>query len=96
MDGPELLAGKKAKKFGDCQCVMPGRINCLHVGQDGLERLALLRRLRPAATRGFAPAGPRDSTGSDCDPPLVIRHPIHHRVTPAPEFLRGHVKTGIG
>ena len=27
MDGPELLAGKKAKKLGDCQCVMPGRMS---------------------------------------------------------------------
>jgi len=26
IDGPDRLAGKKAKKFGDCQCVMPGRI----------------------------------------------------------------------
>src|SRR5580700_10423719 len=25
--GPDALAGKKAKKFGDCQCVMPGTIN---------------------------------------------------------------------
>src|SRR5271170_6352937 len=25
--GPEALAGKKAKKLGDCQCVMPGRIS---------------------------------------------------------------------
>src|SRR3984885_5652857 len=25
--GPDALAGKKAKKFGDCQCVMPGRIS---------------------------------------------------------------------
>src|ERR1700683_3695282 len=25
--GPEPFDGKKAKKFGDCQCVMPGRIN---------------------------------------------------------------------
>ena len=27
IDGPEVLAGKKAKKFGDCQWVMPGRIS---------------------------------------------------------------------
>jgi hypothetical protein len=26
MEGPEPLAGKKAKKLGDCQWVMPGRI----------------------------------------------------------------------
>src|SRR5215472_17651484 len=26
--GPEALHGKYAKKFGDCQCVTPGRINC--------------------------------------------------------------------
>jgi hypothetical protein len=26
MDGKEALAGKKAKKCGDCQCVMPGSI----------------------------------------------------------------------
>jgi hypothetical protein len=25
IDGPELFDGKYAKKFGDCQCVMPGR-----------------------------------------------------------------------
>src|SRR5580692_3056171 len=25
--GPDALAGKKAKKLGDCQCVMPGRIS---------------------------------------------------------------------
>jgi hypothetical protein len=27
IDGPELLAGKKAKKLGDCQCVMPGKMS---------------------------------------------------------------------
>ena len=27
MDGPELLDGKNAKKFGDCQWVMPGRMS---------------------------------------------------------------------
>src|ERR1700722_3876792 len=26
--GPEALQGKYAKKFGDCQWVTPGRINC--------------------------------------------------------------------
>src|SRR6266496_3751457 len=26
--GPDALHGKYAKKLGDCQCVMPGRINC--------------------------------------------------------------------
>jgi hypothetical protein len=26
MDGPLVLAGKNAKKLGDCQCVMPGRM----------------------------------------------------------------------
>jgi len=28
-------------------------------------------------------------------PPLVVGNPIHHRVTPAPEFIRCHVKTGV-
>jgi len=27
MAGPEVFAGKKAKKFGDCQWVMPGIIS---------------------------------------------------------------------
>src|SRR5262245_55714920 len=25
-DGPEMFAGKYAKKFGDCQCVIPGKM----------------------------------------------------------------------
>src|SRR5579863_3242534 len=28
MPGPEALQGKYPKKFGDCQWVTPGRINC--------------------------------------------------------------------
>jgi hypothetical protein len=28
IEGPDALAGKNAKKFGDCQCVIPGRMIC--------------------------------------------------------------------
>ncbi len=57
MDGPELLAGKKAKKLGDCQWVMPGRISFLNISQDGVEGFPVLRRVPGAARRGFVRAG---------------------------------------
>ena len=60
MAGPEALAGKKAKKLGDCQWVMPGRMISLHVAQHRGEGLALLRA-------GAAGSMARISPGCTCD-----------------------------
>ena len=86
-----MLAGKKPKKLGDCQWVMPGRMIAVDVAQHGVERFALLRW----SGRQFGADLARIDLGQDGQRRHafeVIRDPIHGGMAVAAEFLRRHVR----
>src|SRR5438445_11650605 len=64
MEAPELLQGKYAKKFGDCQWVMPGRISfstSLSMASKGSPLTGGVAGNKPQIATGFT----RDNTGND-------------------------------
>ena len=79
IDGPELLEGKKAKKLGDCQCVMPGMMMRSTSASMASNGFALLRRVGRQRGADFA----RLHLGKHrqrFDPLLIVRNPVDQRM----------------
>src|SRR5579862_5671541 len=62
--GPEALHGKYAKKFGDCQCVTPGKINRSTSFSTASNSSPLVGGSDGSDAR-ICPGSTRESTGKD-------------------------------
>ena len=91
MLGPEVLAGKYAKKFGDCQCVIPGKIN-RSTSDKIFSNDSPCRGGWAGRERRISPGFTFEKYWQRFYGRLIVRNPVHNLVAPFAEIFGAHVK----
>ena len=89
MAGPLTLAGKKPKKFGDCQCVIPGD-DLFDVPQHLIKGLVVRRRRGGELAYDLA-RPQRAEDRQRFDAPVIVDDPVDEAVAVATKVLIGEV-----